>query len=309
MLGLDTNDDNRRKNSPELFLRCTVSSIFGIFTQLALLSIPHFAGVFSLFFQLILSGFVLMIVTIFGQFVRRFLGVRASAPSFVFFHMIFIWSVYVIVIRHAVSPLIDILFNGMLACLLIGFYRMLVSDPGFVRCDLPMSVKAPASEDGAHPEELTMSETSRCFPNSIEEASLSARRVHYCRSCKAHILGFDHHCPAFGNCIGEKNHALFMGLLVGFMVTEALYALSAYQWTEKNKIHKANSSAIVQSLAISTMIFSLIQVLWQVAFFIWHVYCVCFNIRTEEWINWRRYPEFHVIAHPSNVTNVMFLTF
>lgn len=22
--------------------------------------------------------------------------------------------------------------------------------------------------------------------------------------CKAHVKGFDHHCPAFGNCIGNK---------------------------------------------------------------------------------------------------------
>lgn len=29
-------------------------------------------------------------------------------------------------------------------------------------------------------------------------------RVRYCNSCKASVRGFDHHCPAFGNCIGFK---------------------------------------------------------------------------------------------------------
>jgi hypothetical protein len=29
-------------------------------------------------------------------------------------------------------------------------------------------------------------------------------RVRYCKSCKAYIKGFDHHCPAFGNCIGNS---------------------------------------------------------------------------------------------------------
>lgn len=29
------------------------------------------------------------------------------------------------------------------------------------------------------------------------------RRVKYCRHCKNYVMGFDHHCPAFGNCIGN----------------------------------------------------------------------------------------------------------
>lgn len=31
-------------------------------------------------------------------------------------------------------------------------------------------------------------------------------RVRYCKTCKRHIKGFDHHCPAFGNCIGRNKH-------------------------------------------------------------------------------------------------------
>ncbi|KAL9247671.1 hypothetical protein vseg_021079 [Gypsophila vaccaria] len=305
MIGLDTNDKVRRKISPELLLRCTISAIFGITTQFALILIPNFFGVFSLLIQFILSGVMLMIVTVLGQFVRRILGVRASAPAFVLFHVVFVWSVYVFVVRRAVSQLRDILFNGMLACLLLAFYRMLVCDPGFVRRDPPSSPKAPVSEDIVHPEVLVSSEMGGCLQNSIEEPSYSPRRVQYCKICKEHIMGFDHHCPAFGNCVGQKNHTLFMGLLVGFIMTEALYALTAYQWTEKYKIHKASSTRIAQSLATSTMIFSLIQVLWQVAFFLWHIYCLCFNIKTDEWINWRRYPEFHAIVQPGQSSSEM----
>lgn len=34
------------------------------------------------------------------------------------------------------------------------------------------------------------------------------RRVRYCKICKGYIKGFDHHCPAFGNCIGTDNEIL-----------------------------------------------------------------------------------------------------
>lgn len=52
------------------------------------------------------------------------------------------------------------------------------------------------------------------------------------------------------------------------------------------------------NLAVSTMLFSVLQVLLQVFFLTWHIYCVCFNIKTDEWINWRKYPEFRIDAYP-----------
>jgi len=117
----------RRKISPEIILRCIISCISGIITQLSLLLIPSFFPSFSLIFQLLLSGsafsllicfdfwmimssiqvflvvFAAMVIVLaigFGQYCRRLLGVRASAPAFVFFHIIFIWVVYLGVIRE-----------------------------------------------------------------------------------------------------------------------------------------------------------------------------------------------------------------
>ncbi|KAL2899020.1 putative protein S-acyltransferase 23 [Bienertia sinuspersici] len=273
MTRLSDETDNRRF-SRELLFRCIFSFISGAFTQLALLIIPHFFPLLSLLFQLFLSVGVLAIAIVLCQFVRRLFGVHASAPAFVFFHIIFTWVVCLSVISFA-------------------------SDPGFVRHDTPSSVEGPMSEDEQHMEESPSTGTDIIFQNSSEAKSLSSRRMRYCRSCKAYVMGFDHHCPAFGNCIGKKNYGLFMSLLVGFIITEASYAVLSYQWINSNLILKESSSKIQHSLVISTMNFSLVQVLWQVIFFAWHVYCVCVNIRTEEWINWRKYPEFHVIAQTS----------
>eukprot|EP00004_Rigifila_ramosa_P011911 TRINITY_DN2554_c0_g1_i3.p2 TRINITY_DN2554_c0_g1~~TRINITY_DN2554_c0_g1_i3.p2 ORF type:complete len:228 (+),score=33.07 TRINITY_DN2554_c0_g1_i3:1-684(+) len=39
-------------------------------------------------------------------------------------------------------------------------------------------------------------------------------RVSHCGVCGHCIRRFDHHCPAVGTCIGENNHALFIGFLL-----------------------------------------------------------------------------------------------
>uniref|UniRef100_A0A803KRZ8 S-acyltransferase n=1 Tax=Chenopodium quinoa TaxID=63459 RepID=A0A803KRZ8_CHEQI len=236
------------------------------------------------------------------QFIKRLLRVHASAPAFVFFHMIFFWIVYISVISQAVSIPSNVVFNAELAILLIGFLRILSSDPGFVRQDSPSLVEGSNSEDGLHLEDVEeVSSTTRgiSLHNSSEMSSLFSRRTRYCRICKAYVIGFDHHCPAFGNCIGQSNHRLFMSLLIIFIMIEASYTMLSYQWINRNLVLTERGSKIQYSLVMSTMNFSLLQVLWQVAFFAWHVNCVCLNIRTEEWINWRRYPEFHVIVQPT----------
>lgn len=36
----------------------------------------------------------------------------------------------------------------------------------------------------------------------LSQTAIPLQRVRYCGHCKAYVKGFDHHCPAFGNCIG-----------------------------------------------------------------------------------------------------------
>ncbi|KAK9940478.1 hypothetical protein M0R45_017137 [Rubus argutus] len=55
---------------------------------------------------------------------------------------------------------------------------------------------------------------------------------------------------------------------------------------------------LFESLAVSTIMFTVLQLLWQVVFVLWHIYCVCANIRTDEWINWKKYPWFQLVIPP-----------
>ncbi|KAK4606441.1 hypothetical protein RGQ29_000605 [Quercus rubra] len=170
---------------------------------------------------------------------------------------------FIQLILSAVSCLMDIAFNGAITMLIIGLCRY----------------------------------WSHQQVSYVMNAQL--KRVRYCRICKGYIKGFDHHCPAFGNCIGQNNHVLFMVLLVGFLSTEASYVVCSSQFAAKSQIVDRTrlETSLSGNLAISTMLFSIFQLLWQAVFMTWHIYCICFNIRTDEWINWEKYPEFQDVVH------------
>ncbi|CAK9188296.1 unnamed protein product [Ilex paraguariensis] len=174
---------------------------------------------------------------------------------------------------------------------------ILSSDPGFI---MHQSSSLEKHEVEAHSEELELLSCGMPQDFPVEGSSVLVQRARYCRQCKAYVKGFDHHCPAFGNCIGQGNHALFIFLLVGFIISECSYITCSSQFSTKSHIlGKAEwETSLSGNLAISTMLFSCLQVVWQVAFLVWHVYCICFNIKTDEWINWRRYPEFQLIVPP-----------
>ncbi|XP_010253198.1 PREDICTED: probable palmitoyltransferase ZDHHC12 isoform X2 [Nelumbo nucifera] len=273
--------------SSKFIIPSLISCVFVFLSQFALAMIPRYFASYSLIAKLALSALLLLVIAGFGRFFRRLVGVYASAPAFVLFNTLFIWGVYIVVVRQAISYLTDIVFNVELALLMIGLYSIICSDPGLVihgySCLEKFSGSAVTDAKPHSKEKLSGSVLDDENPTIETEEVIpflenSSRRVRFCKHCKAYIKGFDHHCPAFGNCIGKKNHVLFMVLLVGFIFVEASYIVcftrftTRYQLMDKTGLEFSLSSNFV----ISTMIFTLLQMLWQ--------------------INWRKYPEFHLLV-------------
>ncbi|XP_042512734.1 probable protein S-acyltransferase 16 isoform X2 [Macadamia integrifolia] len=283
--------------SPSNFvLPSFISFIFVLLSQFALTVVPRYFFSFPLLAKLVLSGF--------GRCCKRLVRVYASAPAFVFFNFLFIWGVYIFVIREAIPSFSDVVFNAELSLLMIGYYRILRSDPGLVpheSSSLDTIMGNINSEVKLDSEEEELSPSHKQHSKEAEEGYPVPRRVRYCRHCKAYIWGFDHHCPAFGNCIGQKNHALFMALLVGFIIAEASYVVLSTQFVTKSQSMDETvlESNPASNLATSTMLFCLLQVPWQVVFLIWHIYCICFNIKTDEWA------PFNVLGHLDTVTTMI----
>ncbi|XP_049933736.1 uncharacterized protein LOC116254125 isoform X2 [Nymphaea colorata] len=252
-----------------------VSAILVSISQFSLSLVPIFCDSSSLFVMLPVSALVLVAVAVIGGVLKRLLRVSASAPALVFLNIFFVFGVYTVFIRQEVSLLVNAALYAESALLVFGLYSILRGDPGYVAYG---SVLLSNDQD------------------SLTESGYTTEiRVRYCKKCKKHIKGFDHHCPAFGNCIGLKNHRLFILLLIGFILSEISFIkFSSQSVSEVYAVPKSRLEMdISRNLVISTMLFSILQVLWQVIFLMWHVYCICFNIKTDEWINWTTYPEFH----------------
>lgn len=286
----------KRKDPWRLIGRSTVSVVFVCFAHFALYLISSFFKSSNIITLLLLSVMVLVGIAAIGRRCKKLFGLRGSAPAFVYVNLLFIWCVYVIVIQQAVSFLLDIIFYAEIILLQIGLYRILTGDPGFVNCG-PLS----NSETYLEGFELPTSDIIEGSPSV--KSSLLLQRVRYCKHCDAYVKGFDHHCPAFGNCIGQNNHQLFILLLAGFIIAEACYIVGASQIvTTSRTLDSSRGKKIgwTETLATSTMIFSLLQVIWQAVFLGWHIYCVCFNIRTDEWLHWKKYSEFQHSIHPQS---------
>lgn len=68
---------------------------------------------FSFFYVIFLiTALLLLVVSGLGRWCRRLLGVHASAPALVFFSILFLWCVYVVVIRKGPPALALSLFRN-----------------------------------------------------------------------------------------------------------------------------------------------------------------------------------------------------
>ncbi|KAJ1297758.1 hypothetical protein BS78_01G401200 [Paspalum vaginatum] len=286
----------RSSSSPwEVLWSALASCGLVLFSQLAVAMVPRLFPSLSLLAMLPIAGLVFLAAIVLGRLWRRFIGVAASAPLFVLFNILLLWGVYVFVIRRETSSLLDMLINAECALLLWGLYRILSGDPGIVACD--SSYLEAGCKD---------------FVEAIcpSEKLPMLSRVRQCNWCKANIRGYDHHCPAFGTCIGQKNHRLFMALLTGFVVAESTYTMCSTKY-----ITRCISSGTIRSenpvslnMVISTMLFSILQVLWQIVFLMWHIYCICFNIKTDEWVM-SNFPCFGVFLHQLQVVFSLAISF
>ncbi|KAK3151193.1 hypothetical protein QOZ80_3AG0242880 [Eleusine coracana subsp. coracana] len=296
MRGLASGLHRLRSRSPwEVLWSALASCGLVLFSQLAVAMVPRLFPSLSLLAMLPIAGLVFLAAIVLGRLWRRFIGVAASAPLFVLFNILLMWGVYLFVIRRDTSSLLDMLINAECALLLWGLYRILSSDPGIVACD------------SSYLEEVGCKDFVEAIYPSEKLPMLS--RVRQCNFCKANIRAYDHHCPAFGTCIGQKNHRLFMALLTGFVVAESTYTMCSTKYITRciNSGTIRSENPVSLNMVISTMLFSILQVLWQIVFLMWHIYCICFNIKTDEWINWKRYPEFQVRELPQSDSEVKFV--
>ncbi|XP_052525547.1 palmitoyltransferase ZDHHC12 isoform X2 [Tympanuchus pallidicinctus] len=144
------------------------------------------------------------------------------------------------------------LFVALLGCSVLLYFRVSLMDPGFVRAD--------------------------------EEAEQPMRAKH-CQLCQHCVRRYDHHCPWIENCVGEKNHPLFIVYLSvqlvvllwgGHVAWSGLYFKQSWEWLRHNIFLLLSFLLIV--------IFTIVVLLLLIS----HLYLISCNTTTWEFMSYHR---------------------
>ncbi|ETO16854.1 zinc finger protein DHHC domain containing protein [Reticulomyxa filosa] len=106
---------------------------------------------------------------------------------------------------------VDVIAGLLMGLTLFFVHRCAWMDPGYIpRSNLPI----PHSQ-----EDMTRSDGSRfCDTCCIWRPP----RAKHCRFCDACVMGFDHHCPWIGTCVGHRNYRHF-AMFLFFISSECIW--------------------------------------------------------------------------------------
>eukprot|EP01065_Artemidia_motanka_P021028 TRINITY_DN2506_c0_g1_i3.p1 TRINITY_DN2506_c0_g1~~TRINITY_DN2506_c0_g1_i3.p1 ORF type:complete len:357 (+),score=109.38 TRINITY_DN2506_c0_g1_i3:486-1556(+) len=83
-----------------------------------------------------------------------------------------------------------------------SYVRLLLQKPGFVHARFRAHIGDVLEPD-------VMDFLPKCLPCN----TFKPERTHHCRKCGVCIVRYDHHCPWIAQCVGHRNHKLFLNFL------------------------------------------------------------------------------------------------
>ena len=117
--------------------------------------------------------------------------------------------------------------------------------------------------------------------------------------CNLFYLYFlDHHCVWVGNCVGYKNHPLFIGFILSIIPLQITYIVVCGMYLYRCDtipsilplVPFLYYAWVEQPLVIASMIIMLLLVTWESYLVASHIYMSFENTTTNEMANWYRLP-------------------
>lgn len=115
-------------------------------------------------------------------------------------------------------------FNTLLACLWITYYRACTTNPG--RYTFPSSKKTDDAPSQLPASSSTTADGRKRWCKKC--AALKPPRAHHCKACKRCVPRMDHHCPWTGNCVSLQTFPHFLRFLV--FTNLSLWTHLAFVW-------------------------------------------------------------------------------
>ncbi|CAD5215892.1 unnamed protein product [Bursaphelenchus okinawaensis] len=173
------------------------------------------------------------------------------------------------------------------------FLKSVFSDPGIVKSTDAEKMKA--TKEAIEENLLGQHFCVTCLMKKLP-------RSKHCRMCEHCILRFDHHCPWIGNCVGGKNHRLFVAMLFVTFIGSAIVTLSCifYMRSECSELefHQVIGCepAVLMTATIGVLstgvVFSLLAI---------QIYQIASGFTTNERLNAQRYG--YMTVKEDNIVN------
>ncbi|XP_063266126.1 palmitoyltransferase ZDHHC12 [Prinia subflava] len=173
------------------------------------------------------------------------------------------------------QPLIFVL---LVLCSVLLYFKVSLMDPGFVKPEEEVKEGENKGQGVVIPQIPGDIKLRRCGYCLVKQPM----RAKHCQLCQHCVRRYDHHCPWLENCVGERNHPLFIVYLSvqlvvllwgGHVAWSGLYFEQSREWLQHNIF------LLVSFLLI--FIFTIVVLLLLVS----HLYLISCNTTTWEFMS------------------------
>lgn len=162
---------------------------------------------------------------------------------------------------------------------LLLYLAVSLMDPGYVNVLPQPQEEAKEEQTAMVPQAIPLRRCRFCMV-------LQPLRARHCRECRRCVRRYDHHCPWMENCVGERNHPLFVAYLALQLVVLlwGLYlAWSGLRFFQPWGLWLRSSGLLLATFLLLSL-FSLVAGLLLAS----HLYLVASNTTTWEFISSHR---------------------
>ncbi|XP_075690278.1 palmitoyltransferase ZDHHC12 isoform X2 [Rhinoderma darwinii] len=176
-----------------------------------------------------------------------------------------------------------LVFVLMVTCSMALYYGVSLMDPGYVLTDSDEKYQPfPANEE----RETVSLNSAAVRMRRCGYCLLKPMRARHCKSCKRCVRRYDHHCPWIENCVGEKNHRVFI-LYLALQLLVLLWAFriawsgfySALTWSEWLRDNIILLVAFIVICVVTVVVILLLVI---------HLYLISCNVTTWEFMSHHR---------------------
>ncbi|KAM9081557.1 palmitoyltransferase ZDHHC12 isoform 3-T3 [Megaptera novaeangliae] len=130
-------------------------------------------------------------------------------------HTVLTWGITLVLFLHDTALrqweeqgelLLPLTFLLLVLGSLLLYLAVSLMDPGYVNVLLQPQEEAKEEQTAMVPQAIPLRRCRYCMV-------LQPLRARHCRECRRCVRRYDHHCPWMENCVGERNHPLFVAYL------------------------------------------------------------------------------------------------